>query len=185
MTLDLGNESNWTPYIRWMASVQIWRENGADGPREVEIENVVIDLENIKQGWGRFAEGEAPEWIWDNGKRAPRPTEDHKRGFSVVLFSPRTFGDDAPSREWSSTATGAIKGLESLYAEFELKREDNPGKLPVVAYLGSTAVRVGKGNTSIPNFQIVDWTDRPDGLPTDDDDSRGEISESHPQPTHF
>ena len=183
MSLDLGNDSNFTPYIRWMASVQAWRENGEDGPQQVEIENVVMDLENIRQGWGFFAEGEAPSWEWDNGSRAPRPSTDHKRGFSVLLYSPRTFGADSPSREWSSTATGAIKGLEAVHEEFERKRGENAGKLPVVAYTGSTAVRVGKGNTSIPNFQIVDWTDRPDGLVADDDNSRGELSET--TKTHF
>ena len=84
MSLDLGNDSNFTPYIRWMASVQAWRENGEDGPQQVEIENVVMDLENIRQGWGFFAEGEAPSWEWDNGSRPPRPSTDHKRGFYFI-----------------------------------------------------------------------------------------------------
>ena len=163
MTLDLGNDTG-TAWVRWMASISAWRQASENGPVTVELGNFVIDLATIKQGWGKFAEGEMPEWIWDNGSRPPRPSDDHKRGFSVNLFSPRSFGEDHPTREWSSTSTGACKGIENLYAAWEVARADNPDKLPVVAFTGAEHAKIGKGNTSIPQFKIVDWTERPEGL---------------------
>ena len=37
--------------------------------------------------------------------------------------------------------------------------------MPLVKYVGATATRIGKGNTTIPNFEIIDWIARPDDLP--------------------
>ena len=37
-----------------------------------------------------------------------------------------------------------------------------------IVNVGSTAARIGKGNTNIPNFKIVKWTDRPAALPFND-----------------
>lgn len=66
-------------------------------------------------------------------------------------------------------------GFESLAGEAMSQKEENPGKCVACAYKGSTAAKVGKGSTRVPNFEIIGWIDRP----ADDGD---EVEEEAPPP---
>jgi hypothetical protein len=55
-------------------------------------------------------------------------------------------------------------GLEQLYKACDAERAANPGKLPVVEYKGSKLEKIGKGTTRIPNFELVSWVARPEGM---------------------
>ncbi len=54
--------------------------------------------------------------------------------------------------------------LSLLPLDSEREAPQHANKVPVVKYTGSTPARIGKGNTSVPNLEIVDWVDRPAGL---------------------
>jgi hypothetical protein len=54
--------------------------------------------------------------------------------------------------------------LEQLYKTCDAQRAANPGKLPVVEYKGSKLEKIGKGTTRIPNFELVSWVARPEGM---------------------
>ncbi len=71
-------------------------------------------------------------------------------------------------REFSTTAVGAVRGINALYDQYEAEAEQHFNQVPVVQYSGSTPARIGKGNTSIPILKIVKWTDRPAALPFND-----------------
>lgn len=163
MPLDLGGGD--FNDIRWMAQDRCWRANGED----IDLKQAVFDLANIKTGWISFAQGMAPESVWDNGEKKPRPHSDAewKRGFEVEVYAPKTFGDEAP-RTFMTSAVGACKGLQELYVEYEEQRDgvdpNDGGKVPLCKFTGSEKVSVGKGNTSIPQLKIVKWIDRPDAL---------------------
>ena len=163
MPLNLTND--FTPHIRWMAQTSTWRKSAPDGHEPVTWEHAVFDLANIQTGWGIFAEGQAPEWAMDASldRKAPKPQDgrDWRRGFKLLAFSDSAFDG---TREFATTAVGAARGILELYGKYEAVAGQHPGKLPVVKYLGSTAIRVGKGNTNVPNFAVVDWVDRPSGL---------------------
>ncbi len=153
-----------TPHIRWMAQEAVWKMSTESGAVNFDFGMAIIDLANIKTGWGFFAEGQAPEWVWDEDISHPKPRPDHqkewKRGFCVDLFSEKMFGEDSV-REFAATATGANMAIDNLYKQYEAEAPANAGKVPVVKYEGVVRQKVGKGNTAIPTLKIVKWVERP------------------------
>ena len=167
MPLDLQND--FTPHIRWMAQSSTWRKSAPDGHQPVTWEHAIFDLANIQTGWAIFTEGQAPEWVMDPSLKVkalkPPDGRDWKRGFKVSVFSDSAFDG---VREFSTTAVGAVRGIKALYDQYETEAGQHFNQVPVVQYDGATAARIGKGNTSIPNFRIVQWRDRPAALPFKD-----------------
>ena len=172
MTLNLQNDSNFTPHVRWMASTSTWKKSTEDGTVDVQIPQAVYDLENIKTGWGIFAEGEAPEWVMDPSlkEKAPRPEDGRlwKRGFLVTVYSEKHLDG---AREFATTATGASRAILALYDQYEQQAGDNPGLVPVVRYDGATPTQIGKGHTNVPILTIEKWLPRPDALKNGADNS--------------
>lgn len=138
----------------------------------IEITNgfqAVVDMENISVGWALFAAGVAPSFSMVKlGQPLPaKPSDQHKQGFRVMVKLGKASGGDV--RELASCAKVVIGALDTLHTAYEAQKAANPGKLPVVALKGSTAVvSTGKGQSSTnyaPIFEIVKWVDRPDDLP--------------------
>jgi hypothetical protein len=165
MTLNLQNNANFTPHVRWMASTSTWKKSTDDGTVDVEIPLAIYDLEHVKTGWGFFAEGEAPEWAMDPslGEEAPKPDNERlwKRGFIVTVYSEKHLDG---AREFATTATGASRAILALYDEYEKQAGDNPGLVPVVKHEGAVPTQIGKGHTNVPTLSIEKWVPRPDGL---------------------
>lgn len=169
MALNLSNNSAFNHHIRYAASTSSWsmsRTDGQNGQQNFLFTQVIADLENIKTGWCHIAEGEF-EWNPDISLAQPsvKPNDgkEWKRGFNLKIFSKTLFGDE-PLREFCTSATGAVKSIEALYAQYESERGSNPGKVPVVEYRGSVPLKVGKGNTTVPTLVITKWVDRPSEL---------------------
>ena len=167
MPLNLHND--FTPHIRWMAQTSTWRKSAPDGHEPVTWEHAIFDLANIQTGWGIFSEGQAPEWVMDPSLnlKAPKPQDgrDWRRGFKLLVFSDSAFGG---VREFATTAVGAVRGILELYEQYEAESGQHFNQVAVVQYAGATPARVGKGNTNVPNFKIVQWVGRPDALPFSD-----------------
>ena len=165
MTLNLQNDSNFTPHIRWMASTSTWKKSTDDGTVDVEIPQAIYDLEDVKTGWAIFAEGEAPVWKLDPSlkEKAPKPEDGRqwKRGFQVMVYSVNHLDG---AREFSTTGTGASRAIMALYDEYEQQAGDNPGMVPVVKHDGAIPTQIGKGHTNIPTLTIEKWMPRPDAL---------------------
>ena len=51
--------------------------------------------------------------------------------------------------------------IQELYNTAEQAPEFAQGKSPVVQITGSKPIKVGKGNTRVPQFTILKWIDRP------------------------
>lgn len=156
MSFSLGLGGGSGKYLRFSPSINSWQM----GKEEIALSKIVFDLDSIKTGWGKMAEGVPPEWIWDDaiGKRGMKPADvDFKRGFSVQVW----LGAERGWAEWSSTGTGPCMGFEAFAGEAMAQKADNPGKVVVASYKGSTPTKVGKGNTRTPNFEILGWVDRP------------------------
>ena len=181
MPLNLSN-GDFTPHIRWMAQTATWQKSTDDGKEIVEWRHAIFDLANLKTGWGIFAEGVAPEWVFDPTltQKAPKPQDgrDWRRGFKVNVYSESAFDG---VREFATTATGAAKGIATLYEQYEAQRGNyNFSKVPVVQFDGATPWKVGKGNTQVPDFKIVEWRDRPKDLPLEE--TPGQSATPPPQP---
>jgi hypothetical protein len=165
MTFSLGLGGGGGKYLRFAPSINSWQM----GKEEIALTKIVFDLDSIKTGWGKMAEGVPPEWVWDEavGKRGMKPADiDFKRGFSVMVW----LGNERGWAEWSSTGTGPSMGFEAFAGEAMGQKDDNPGKVVVAAYKGSTPMKVGKGSTRQPNFEILGWIDRP-AADADEDDA--------------
>jgi hypothetical protein len=155
MTFSLGLGGGGGNYIRFSPSINSWQFN----KDEFDLKKIVFDLDTIRTGWGLLAEGQAPQWVWDTavGQRGVKPEGEFKRGFSVRVW----LGPDRGWAEFSSTGTGPCMGFEAFAGAAMGQKDDNPGKVVVAAYKGSTPTKVGKGNTRTPNFEILGWIDRP------------------------
>jgi hypothetical protein len=140
-------------YIRFMPSANAWVYKG----EEITLGQIVIDHDSVRTGWGKMSEGQAPEWQWDErlGVSGRQPSPDHKRGFSIIMYTKQT-----GSVEWSSTGTGPVIGFEKIFEEIWNAKDANQGKCAVIDYTGSTPMKIGKGNTRTPNFKIAKWVNK-------------------------
>ena len=146
-------------FIRYMPSTNGWFVGKDD---EVDLKYFILNPTSVKTGWGKITKGEAPDWHWDEalGKRAIRPGDteeekmDYKRGFSVDMFI-----QEEGLRTWSTTTTGSNIGFENLYSEVHAQQAENVGQFPVVEYTGSEAIKIGKGNTRVPQLKLVKWVE--------------------------
>lgn len=159
MMIDLGLSNGGGSYIRFLPSLNGWQI----GKAEITLGDFILLPDTLKTGWGKMAEGQAPEWTWDEaiGKRGAQPTPEHKRGFSIKFIV------DGEEVEWSSTGTGPVMGFQTLFSDVQAGMANNPGKVPVVKYVNSEAHKVGKGNTRKPLFKIEKWIDKPVSNPNE------------------
>ena len=156
MTFSLGlGSGGGGSYIRFSPSVNAWTLGG----EEIQLKTVLFDMDSIKTGWCLLEAGSPPQWQWDEviGRRSPKPGDEYKRGFSVRMW----LGPDRGWTEWSANGTGSCLGFENLAGAAMPQKEDNEGKVLATKYAGAKAEKIGRGNTRVPQFDIVGWVDRP------------------------
>lgn len=155
------------PWVKFNGKSGRWYIKGQDGEVEVNPTAFVADFTNIKTGWLWFAAGLAPDRVWDKDitNPAPKPSENHKRGFSLRLFSQGTFGGVV---ELSSSSMHICNSINDLYEAYEAGLAANPGMLPVVKYSGTSAMKDKHGTNYKPNFSIEKWVARPAAFDSDD-----------------
>ena len=159
--LNLSNNSgSGNSYIRFAPQANAWTNRDSE---EIQLKKVVMDLDSVQTGWLLIAAG-MRDWQPDEtlGAKSQSPGEGYKRGFVVTLYS-----KELGLVDWSANAYGPCKGFEKIYNECEKAVGDKPGKLPVIEYVNSTAEKVGKGNTRVPNFKLAGWVARPAGMNAD------------------
>lgn len=183
MKLNIGGSGKSKPYVKYNAKADKWFIRGPDG-EDVEIQrpNFVTDFDNIATGWLLFREGQGPERVMDPSidRPAPLPGEGFKRGFVVMVFSPKSFGG---SVEFSSASIHLANAINELFAEYMVKRTANPGKLPVVSCTGSQAMKDRYGTNYRPTFAITKWLDRPVDLPNVSPVAASEVWHGNAAPT--
>jgi len=168
MALNIVSQGSFDPFVKYNAKAGRWYLKKDD--QEIEIQNPVFvaDFENIKTGWLFFAEGQAPSKEWDASLsvQAPRPSDKHKRGFALRLYSKASFDGVV---ELSSSSMHLCAAISDLHTQYEAQRGANPGMLPVVKYTGSVPMKDKMGTNYKPNFVIEKWVARPaelsDGTP--------------------
>jgi hypothetical protein len=164
MPLNLRSTTgDFTPFIKYNAKAGRAYVRD-DAGEDIETELVaVFDLQNIATGWLAYAEGEPPNYVLDgpNGERADRPSDRHKQGFVVTIFSKKL-----GVREFSSSAGVVIDAMKALYNDqYETADEAKAGKLPVVELTGTVPVKTKNYGTNFqPTFRIVKWVSRPPEL---------------------
>jgi len=159
-------------YIRFMAQTRQWENSSKES---ITLPPMVMDMDSVRTGWLLLGIGQR-DWVEDEsvGKKGKQPSADHKRGFSVKLFSKPT-----GVVEWCASGVGVTKGFEAIYNACDAQADHNPGKVPVINYEGATAIKIGAGNTAIPNFKLKNWVNRPAAL---DADGEAVYEEAAPAP---
>lgn len=176
MPLNIGGSGTAKPYVKYNAKADKWFVRAPEGgDLEIARPTFLLDLKNIRTGWLRFREGQAPERVIDPSldRTAPNPGEDFKRGFVVMAFSQKFFGGAV---EFASASIHLSNAIRDIYAAFEEQggKAENRGKVPVVACTGSDPMKDKFGTNYRPRLEIVKWADRPvelqDASPVDDAD---------------
>jgi hypothetical protein len=165
MPLQIGGSGTVKPFVKYNAKADKWFMRGPDGgDLEIGRPTCVMDFDNIATGWLLFREGQAPERVMDPSleQPAPSPGEGFKRGFVLMMFSPKYFGGAA---EFSGTSVHLANAIKDIYAQYDAERANHRGALPVVACTGSEAMKDRYGTNYKPTLQIVQWVERPAGLP--------------------
>jgi len=164
MALNFVSSGGGSPFLRFSVENNEWLMSSAGGelmPLDF-TSPVVIDIENVEQGWLKLDGGR--DWIsWPDNRPTEKPSDLYRQGFVLKFYSSKLF-DDEPVRELSSNGAGMTEFLKKLYAEAEASGNFGSGKVPAVKILKATPVRIGKGPTKIPQFEIVKWVDRPSEL---------------------
>lgn len=163
MSNPAGGEGSFKVYVKYNAKAGRWytKKDEQDAP-EFEVTNMtaIFDLENIRTGWFLFAAGVAPAKTYDPSlaEAAPKPGDGFKRGFELDLFSEKNL---LGMREFSSTAGAVIEAMNDLHTDWEVAKEANAGKLPIVKCVGVSPIVNKHGTNYRPQFEIVGWADRP------------------------
>jgi hypothetical protein len=158
MALNIvSSGGDFDPYIKYNAKSGRWYLKD-----DVEVQNPVFvaDFANIKTGWLWFAAGAAPDKVWDTSLTQPaaKPSEAHKRGFGLRLFSNTSFGGVV---DLSGASMHLNSAVNDLYSAYEAAPEAKQGLLPVVKFTGSTPMKDKLGTNYKPNFAIEKWVPRP------------------------
>ena len=163
MPLALPSGGDAKPYIRFSPSTNAWQISGDGGaPLEFDFDQpAVFDLQNVQLGWLLLETGNRDWKPWPNNTPQPKPDGEYKTGFDVMVYSKTMFGDE-PVRSFSNNGTGNVMFVQDLYNAAEQHSEFAQGLSPVVKITGSKGIKVGKGNTRVPQFEIVKWIPRPD-----------------------
>lgn len=149
------------PWVKFNSKAGRFYIKGPDGnDQEVQNPVFVADFDNIKTGWINFVAGQAPDRTWDDSlsNTASKPSDAHKRGFALRLFSKANFGGVV---ELSSSSMHLCMAINDLYEQYESAKGANAGNLPVVKYTGSTPQKDKMGTNYKPNFVIEKWIPRP------------------------
>lgn len=160
LNISTGGGEDFKPYLKYNAKAGRYYAK-KDGS-EVEVTNpaFVADFSNIKTGWFYFAAGMAPSIVYDPdlSTPAPKPSENHKKGFELEVYSQATLGGVCVFSSTSGIVGGAIN---EIYEQYEKEKDANAGMLPVIQCEGVTP-EVGKHGTNYkPNLKIAKWIPRP------------------------
>lgn len=160
LNISTGGGEDFEPYVKYNAKAGRWYTKKEGGEVEVNNPAFVADFANIRTGWFYFAAGIAPSIVYDPDLTTPaaKPSDNHKKGFELKVFSQTTFGGVAVFSSTSGIVGGAIN---DIFEQYEKEKTANAGMLPVVQCTGVTA-EVGKHGTNYkPNLTIAKWVSRP------------------------
>lgn len=166
MPLNLGGGGG-SPFIRFKASINSWEKSSEGGSVEFHWTSpAIFDIEKIQLGWLLLEPGNVDWQPWPGNVATPQLQGEYKRAFSMDVFSKALFGEEAV-REFRTSASGCLEFIKELYNACEANF--GKGQVPVVNITGSRAVKIGKGTTRVPTFEVVKWVARPSELDSDDD----------------
>ena len=167
MPLNFVNEGGGGAFVRFSVEDNEWLRSSEGGDlKEFDPSSgVVVDIANVQLGWLKLSGGrDWVEWPSNDPTQAPRPSDQHKQGFLVKMFSKKLFGDE-PVRELCTSQTGMNIFIKKLYEECEASPDFKAGKVPAIAITkAKEKMKIGAGSTRVPPYEIKKWMNRPTEL---------------------
>lgn len=157
MPLNIGSGEA-KPYIGFKASQNKWVMSTPNGNVEFDMDHpALFDMQNLVMGWLKIDHMGRDWHPWpDVNTKTQQPSEEHRYGFQIDVTSNKMFGDE-PVRQYSENTYGNLKFIEILYNACENNDEFKAGKNPLVKITATPQIKIGKGNTRVPEFEIVGW----------------------------
>ena len=126
MPLNIGASGSIKPYAKYNSKADKWFARGDEGDVEIGRPAFVADFANIRTGWMRFHEGQAPEKVIDPSlnRVAPSAGEGFKRGFIMMAYSQKFFGGAV---ELASASIHMGNAIREVYQTYEEQRVSHPG----------------------------------------------------------
>lgn len=177
--LTQNDGGDFLPYINWGSQAVQWTKKEGEGKAVFQPTTAIFDIENLKVGWIKMEQGQAPIKLLEHYKgnvpampaekttnQQGREVNAFQKGFSVNVLFGKDFGADRLF-EFSTSQKGSLEAVAGLLEAYESAKDANQGKVPVVTFSGHTHKVMGKGSTNIPNLAITSWVDRPAELDVD------------------
>jgi hypothetical protein len=160
MSLYTAPSGDFTPYVKYNAKAGRWYCKKDGQEVEVQTPTFVADFANVKKAWMYFAEGQAPDVVYfpSIDQQLASPSEKHKLGLSLNLYSEASFGGVV---KLESNSANTCSAISDLYGQYTAAAESKAGKLPVVKVTGAEPVKGNFGTNFKPVFAIEKWVDRP------------------------
>jgi hypothetical protein len=148
------------PYVKYNAKSGRWYVKKDGEEIEVQTPTFVADLKNARRAWMHFEKGQAPNVFYfpTIDANTPKPSDKHKLGLSIHLFSPTTFGGVV---RMESCSIATCTALGKLYDQYDKANESKQGFLPVVKATGTIGIPSDYGTNYEPVFVIEKWIPRP------------------------
>lgn len=166
---------NFIPYVKYNAKAGRWYVKGDNGEQEVVNPVFVADFKTVKRVWASFSEGQAPDIVEFETfeSNVPRPSDKHKLGIKLLMFSKNSFGGVV---EFVSTAANACEPIAALYDKYE--KNAKPDEVPVVKVTGVQPVTGKHGTNYVPQFEIEKFIPRPAEFDSalNDNDSQEQVA---------
>jgi hypothetical protein len=164
------------PLLKYNAKTAKWHVDD----KVVDKATMLVDFENGKSGWVKFAEGVAPDFrivsmasLVAGCQYPPMPSDvDSKgkpmfrRGFQLMCkISDQLAAGKPQIREWASGSLATVRAVDQLHTQWLASRQN--GKVCVVTVDGYKESPGQYGSNYQPILRIVKWIDRPADLKPD------------------
>jgi hypothetical protein len=187
-----GGSGDFLPIVKYDARAGRWsridREQGSDGmwastPVDITATfTAAMDFANGQVGWLKFVNGVDKVLVPIGDPLPPRPSDDHRQGFSLTIKLGADCGGDL--RELSGSSKAMSSAFDALDDQVRAAPEFQAGQIPIVRGDGATPIvtQTPQGQTTnySPVLTIVGWISREqfDG----DGDQQPQAAAPAPQP---
>jgi hypothetical protein len=154
-----NSNNNSGPWARLDARTGILFISSSDGDKQaVDLKNKVIalDIQNATQGW-LAVDAAGADWHPVNGAWGNPPSENHKPGVDLRIYSATAFGD-SPIRAMRGNSrgfTGFISEVEERVLAALDGNQAPAGTWPTIKINAVTVVKAGQGSTISVGFTLA------------------------------
>jgi hypothetical protein len=141
--------ADFASWIKWSHLDATWSGLGND---DIAFRGIIADFKFIRIGWGFFAPGERPQWIWSAtlDTLGPQPGKGWRKAIGLRWLFP-----DGLVRETKTTSAGLCDIIIKLYGEFELTPDFTAGRMPIIDQIDIVDAEINGSTIYDPVLKIA------------------------------